>query len=1516
MKIYLYLQDRILTFTIPVEASGSFSFDEDSEADRKLINVEAREGKWFIYAAKDSSIIYDNNMVSEAPLLEDAFYVIKRNEVNYLISTASLRDKTLSPYYYNNEISIFAGNSNTCNLIYNCPYVPTEAFTIKYADNKVILNRGKDTLVYVNNQALYETSRYLCSGDVIALYSLRILVLPELLLINNPRNTVVINQDSAHLRLYHFPPMKDITSIDIKDEDLYKKEDFFSKAPRLRRTIEEKTISLDKPPADTLGKEMPMILTLGPMLTMGLMSIVTLINTGQKLYYGDTTIESAWPSLAMAAVMLISMLGWPLIINLYNKRYQKKQQEKINKKYNEYLNDKRRELEEEKKLQKNILIENLITVEECLKIIQNKNINFWDKRIDQNDFLVARIGMGKSPLKVKIEYPKDGFTIDENDLKKQADNLVEEYQYIDDVPVGYSFYENKITAIMSTGNKNYYFMNNVLLQLLTFYSYEDLKIVVFTKEEKKEQWSYLKYLNHTFSNDKSIRFFACNNEEEKSLAEYLSLEVNKRLNIETETAPKPYYLIIVDDYDNVKRFEFLKNITETDKNIGFSIVFIENRLSNLPSKCNNFISLGEKSSGVLQNSYEKQEQTVFYDEINYQINMMEVAKAIANVPIEFENAISQLPESITFMEMEKAGKVKQLNIFNRWNTNDTTTSLKAEIGTDTEGDLVYLDLHEKAHGPHGLIAGMTGSGKSEFIITYILSMAINYSPDDVSFVLIDYKGGGLAFAFENKATNIVLPHLAGTITNLDKAEMDRTLVSIDSEVKRRQKAFNEVRDNLGETTIDIYKYQRLYKEGKIKKPIPHLFIICDEFAELKSQQPDFMDNLISIARIGRSLGVHLILATQKPSGVVNDQIWSNSKFHICLKVQDEQDSNEMLKRPDAANLKQTGRFFLQVGYNEYFVLGQSAWCGAKYYPSEEITKVVDKSVDFINDIGAVYKKIQASTGKMVEAKGDQITAILKEVIDVAEQCHKRVDKLWLENIPETILLDNLVKKYNLHNDTNDIEAIIGEYDAPENQEQGLLKYSLLNDGNMIIYGSDGAEREMVLNSIIYSTVTRYKSNLINYYILDYGSQTFRRFDKLNHVGGVVVIGEEEKYNNLFKMLKEEIEDRKKVLAEYGGDFSSYLKSVSNPLPLKVIIMNNYDAINESDKNLYDNFPGIIRDSERYGFIFILTASAMSSVPRKVSQSCSSYYALRLNDESDYLGIFSVKKKLIPRNLFGRGVYQAQDILHEFQTASIVENKESLNEFLDEKFISLNKENSLKAKKIPCVPEQVTIDYVEDKIKTLKNVPLGIDKNTIEVAKYNFLSTTSNVITASKIGHTTSFVRSLIEVLLKIENTSLIVFDGQGNLSDKKDKIVNYYNDNFLEITDKITEYINNLDSSKNAVIFINGLDKYISKLSPTTSFENLLKAAKQKENVSIVICEEIKKIKSYAFETWYTNYINVTDGIYVGTGVGDQTLLRINNYQQELMKPYKNNIIFNISEGEYKIIKAIEFETVEEEEEE
>lgn len=222
-----------------------------------------------------------------------------------------------------------------------------------------------------------------------------------------------------------------------------------------------------------------------------------------------------------------------------------------------------------------------------------------------------------------------------------------------------------------------------------------------------------------------------------------------------------------------------------------------------------------------------------------------------------------------------------------------------------------------------MIAGSTGSGKSEFIITFILSLAVSYHPYEVQFVLIDYKGGGLAGAFENKDKGIKIPHLIGSITNLDKSEMNRSLVSIKSELERIQVAFNEVREKLGEGTIDIYKYQRLFREGKVDKPMAHLFIISYEFAELNQQQPEFMEELVSTACIGRSLGVHLILATQKPAGVVNDQIWSNSRFKICLKVQTSEDSIEVLKKDDASKIKETGRFYLQVGNDELFELGQS-----------------------------------------------------------------------------------------------------------------------------------------------------------------------------------------------------------------------------------------------------------------------------------------------------------------------------------------------------------------------------------------------------------------------------------------------------------------------------------------------------------------------------------------------------------------------------------------------------------------
>ena len=497
-----------------------------------------------------------------------------------------------------------------------------------------------------------------------------------------------------------------------------------------------------------------------------------------------------------------------------------------------------------------------------------------------------------------------------------------------------------------------------------------------------------------------------------------------------------------------------------------------------------------------------------------------------------------------------------------------------------------MDLHEKFHGPHGLIAGMTGSGKSEFIVSYIVSMAINYHPYEVSFVLIDYKGGGLAGVFQNKETGMKLPHLAGTITNLDTNEMNRSLASIQSELRKRQRMFNEARDRLNESSIDIYKYQGLYRKGKVEKPISHLFIISDEFAELKAQKPEFMEQLISTARIGRSLGVHLILATQKPSGVVDDQIWSNSKFRVCLKVQDKSDSNDMIKCPDAAAIKQAGRFYLQVGYNELFAMGQAAWGGAQYYPTEKRKKKVDQSVSFIDNVGNVIKVMDTeNTAVAAESKGEEITSIIQYIVDTAKNEKIEIDQLWLENIPGVIYVDNLKEKYGYHAVKNKLNPIIGEYDDPDNQRQDLLTLPLSDEGNTIIYGIGGSGKELMLTSLIYSIITGHKSDEVNFYILDFGAETLRIFKNAPHVGDVLLSHEKEKIENLFKMINGIIEERKKIFVDYNGSYDFYISHGGKQIPQVVIVINNYEAFSESYEDYEDLINQMTRDCAKYGVIF-------------------------------------------------------------------------------------------------------------------------------------------------------------------------------------------------------------------------------------------------------------------------------------------------------------------------------------------
>ena len=506
-------------------------------------------------------------------------------------------------------------------------------------------------------------------------------------------------------------------------------------------------------------------------------------------------------------------------------------------------------------------------------------------------------------------------------------------------PVTCSLLNAPVLGVAGEGAET--FVQSLVLQLAALHSYDEVKLVFLAGGG--EEWSFVRLLSHTAGED--LRYYAGSETEAKALSSALERVLAERVEAEDWRKRRnslPHYVVVAADIALAEKTGFFRRMLEDPSAVGFSCIALAASVEQLPKECSQVVRLGADQATLFDRK--STVTTHFQAEGTQRRDMAALAGILANLSIDSGKGNYTVPSVLTFLELYNAGKVEHLNALTRWKENNPVNSLQVPLGVEQDGETFCLDLHERAHGPHGLVAGMTGSGKSEFIITMILSMAVNYHPDEVAFILIDYKGGGLAGAFEDAEAGIRLPHLAGTITNLDGAAVYRSLVSIQSELRRRQAVFNRARQISGEGTVDIYKYQKLYRTGMVEEPVPHLFIISDEFAELKAQQPEFMAQLVSAARIGRSLGVHLILATQKPSGVVDDQIWSNSRFRICLKVQEKADSVEMLKRPDAAELRDTGRFYLQVGFNELFKMGQSAWCGAPYVPRDRCESKQDNRV--------------------------------------------------------------------------------------------------------------------------------------------------------------------------------------------------------------------------------------------------------------------------------------------------------------------------------------------------------------------------------------------------------------------------------------------------------------------------------------------------------------------------------------------------------------------------------------------
>ncbi len=1522
MRVSIIKNKKIQNIILPEVKEGNYwiSDVDNNGINRNLISIEVENDKWKLISNNEVFCVVGEQEQAYVYLEEYNFYTIKNSVENSVVLLYCSPVRTEYNYYDFSELvnnDVIIGNSE--KSIIKVPFLNTDVALIKKEDNKIFISSiSPDVAVYVNCERLLK-KKEIKIGDVIFINGLKIVYMVAIrenfttslcFWINSISGLVV----SANAYTY---PVSNVTPVTEELEDeieypLYDEKEYYHKTPRFISRIVPLELSIDAPPVKTEEQETSALLTIGPMLTMSMMSLMTGYTALNNVMNGTATLENSLPSLVISGAMLTSVIIWPILTKRFEKNRRIKAEKKRQEKYSEYIESKKKMIHSAILEQTKILVNNYPHLEEIKNIILNRQVSLWQRRIKDADFLEINLGLGSYPMKIDIKYPEEHFSMAEDNLKDMVSTLGSEPKLLSNVPVVLSLINSYVAGLIGNDQETIEYFKRLALQLFAFHSYDDLKIIVLTDSENEYKWKFLRNLPHCFTDDKSLRFFATNNNEYKEVCYYLEKEYTKRKesknsgNIKVEDLNK-VYLIVTDSFKKIRDFDVINNILNSKSYLGFGLFILGNKITNLPDQCMSFIELVAEKGRVHNNEN-------FNDAIDFNVDLISnldyelCVKRLANIPIELkDNSEGQLPSKIGFLEMYDVGKIEQLNAGARWSQNNPVLNLHVPVGIGKNGELISIDLHEKYHGPHGLIAGMTGSGKSEFIISYILSAAINYHPDEVQFVLIDYKGGGLAGAFENETINLKLPHLVGTITNLDANEIKRSLASIESELKRRQSLFNRAREISGDSTIDIYKYQKMYREKTIDEPISHLFIISDEFAELKNQQPEFMEQLISTARIGRSLGVHLILATQKPSGVVDPQIWSNTRFRVCMRVQDKSDSNEVIKCPDAAFLKQTGRFYFQVGFNEVFILGQASWAGGKYLPAEKVNKSIDTTINFVNNIGYSVKDVDTKLKKEVvsESNGEELLNIVKYLDDLAKQNDILCKPLWLSKIPEYIVVENLATKYNYVKENYTINPIVGEYDIPGRQEQKLLTLPLSKEGNATVFGSSGSGKENFITSTIYSSMIYYSPEELNFYIIDFGSGALKMFDNCPLVGDIITADEE----------------RKKMFANYNGDYDSYCRNSGNVVPAIVVVINNYEAYQETFSKYDDNLIILSRDCTKYGIFFILSLNTPTGIRFKLRQNFALTYCLQQNQDEDFITILGSINKSYPAKLFGRGIIK-NDEVYEFQTASICEpdnlisHVKKQNDFYHEKYGS-------KAKSVPVLPSVVTYSDVKEAFGQTHELVIGIQKDNLEIVKYDFIKSYATIITSIELAWMSNIVNMLINQIIAINKENVIVINADDLSIDERYKnkyqyIDNKYDDFISSLSDFCKEKkeiyeTNNYDvkvfnNTRKVNCFIIGFDSLRNKLSSDNKnkLTEIIDNLKNLEIVNFYLIDTIDKIEKVELESWFKNSVNNTNGIWIGSGINDQFSLKISRKIDEMKYDVPNDFCFIIKHGKPQYVKYIE----------
>jgi len=855
---------------------------------------------------------------------------------------------------------------------------------------------------------------------------------------------------------------------------------------------------------------------------------------------------------------------------------------------------------------------------ELLIVATGPRARLWERRRTDPDHLVVRVGIADLPSRIKVEV---------------ADQIRRTERRLYDVPVAFSIVQAGVVGVAGRDEWPRRLARWMVGQLAVAQSPRDLQIYVLTDPGGGALWEWAAWLPHTrpLLGQQTLTLLGTDAETiARRIAELIELiEARRqaRLNAGSGVVTSdPDVVVVLDGARRLRALPGVVSILLGGPAVGVYFICVDSDERTLPEECTTVVLGGDGLPTTLRQQRAETIENIQADEV-IDDWFPTVARRLAPVrDVSDTHSDAALPTSARLLEVLGLEDPTPAAISARWTSSPRST--RALVGYSLDGPFA-LDLVQ--HGPHGLVAGTTGAGKSEFLQTLVASLAVANRPDAMNFVLVDYKGGA---AFKDC---VDLPHTVGMVTDLDTFLVERALTSLSAELTHREHLLAAV------GAKDLEDYLDYATRRPVPEPIPRLLIVIDEFASMVRELPDFVTGLVNIAQRGRSLGIHLILATQRPNGVVNAEIRANTNLRVALRVTDAGESADVIDARDAASISAAtpGRAYARLGHSSLIPF-QTGRVGGRRPQRNRSSAVATPFLHPVGwlDLGRPVPQRPRSAAETDEATDlSVLVSAIRQASDMLGLPAQR--RPWLPPLPTVSVVD--LPDEPVRHGRGEPSFAWGTQDLPKTQQQVPLTIDLATFGHLHIVGAPRSGRSQALRTIATAAACAASVADLHLYGLDCGNGALLPLTRFPHCGAVVQRTDVERASRLLHRLRDEVQRRQKVLGEGGfADLTEQRAAapVDERLPHILLLLDRWEGfmgtLSEHDGGaLTDILYVLMREGASAG-VHVIVAGDHSLLSGRISSLCEEKLVLRLSDRAD-ASMAGLNPRKIPENLPpGRG----------------------------------------------------------------------------------------------------------------------------------------------------------------------------------------------------------------------------------------------------------------------------------------